>query len=155
MALSIIFWDKLFQDTAPRYEKQFLRTFVRGVDMWLVTPRSWWLILLFKLNNCVKVPMKRKLSYIAQHFNKLENHVHLYEPVNGEILICRKDHREEAKQYDKHVIGTYRISSKNDSMQLVGHVPMELWCIVCCFLSHCIGAFNWERALIRANTAWS
>ena len=77
------------------------------------------------------------------------------EPVNGEILICRKDHREEAKQYDKHVIGTYRISSKNDSMQLVGHVPKELWCIVCCFLSHCIGAFNWQRALIRASTAWS
>ena len=48
--------------------------------------------------------------------------------------MCRKDHREEAKQYDKHTTGTFGISSKNDSTQLVGHVSMELWCIVCCFL---------------------
>ena len=76
--------------------------------------------------------------YKIEFLNVIRGRHHVYKtewkPVNREIPICRKDHREEAKQYDKHAVGTYRVSSKNDSTQLVGHVPMELLFIICCFL---------------------
>ena len=61
-------------------------------------------------------------------------------PAKGEILICQKDDREEAKLYDEHAIGIYQ----NDSL-LVGHVPIELSFIICCFLR----AHNKNSLLVR------
>ena len=58
---------------------------------------------------------------------------HIYKtvwtPFKGEILICRKDNREEAKLHDEHAIGIYQ----KDSV-LVGHIPIELSFVVCSFL---------------------
>ena len=45
----------------------------------------------------------------------------MWAPVLGEKLICSKDERDEAKEYE-----TFAISVYDGEQMLVGHVPIEL-----------------------------
>ena len=42
-------------------------------------------------------------------------------------LICKKDDRDEALQYDVNAIGLYR---KEGEKLLVSHIPIELSCLL-------------------------
>ena len=48
-------------------------------------------------------------------------------PQIGHCLICKKDDRDEALQYDVNAIGLYR---KESEKLLVGHIPIELSCLL-------------------------
>ena len=56
-----------------------------------------------------------------------------WKPTPGEILYCREDNRDEAKQYDEYSVGVFR--EQTGLKSLVGHVPIELSFLVFTFLT--------------------
>ena len=56
-----------------------------------------------------------------------------WKPTTGEILYCREDNRDEAKQYDEYSMGVFREQTGQKS--LVGHVSIELSFLVFTFLT--------------------
>ena len=56
-----------------------------------------------------------------------------WKPTPGEILYCREDNRDEAKQYDEYSVGVFREQTGQKS--LVGHVPIKLSFLVFTFLT--------------------
>ena len=56
-------------------------------------------------------------------------------PILDEVLICKKDNREEAKEYHLHAVGVYKESPDEENLDLIGHVPIELSRVLvgCCF----------------------
>lgn len=74
-------------------------------------------------------PINFKMNYRIEFCTNIRGH-HVYKaswtPEFGEKLICFKDNRSEALEYDKHAIGVYKKVDKPDEKQkLVGHVPIE------------------------------
>ena len=74
------------------------------------------------------------------------NHVYkaTWSPVMNEVLICKKDNCEEAKEYDSNAVVVYKDIAKRDDLELAGHVPVELSRVLAGFfslkrveLSHC------------------
>ena len=53
-----------------------------------------------------------------------------WSPKLEERLVCRKDKRKEAKEYDEYTVGAFI----QESSKLVGHVPIELSFLVFTFL---------------------
>ena len=49
-----------------------------------------------------------------------------WNPEVGEQLECQKDTRKEAKDYDEHTVGIFKISSREGKKTIVGHAPIEL-----------------------------
>ena len=74
------------------------------------------------------------MYYQIQFETAIRGH-HIYKdvwlPRIGQRLICKKDDRDEALQYDVNAIGLYR---KEGEELLVGHVPIELSCLLKNFL---------------------
>ena len=74
------------------------------------------------------------MYYQIQFETAIRGH-HIYKdvwlPQIGQRLICKKDDRDEALQYDVNAIGLYR---KEGEELLVGHVPIELSCLLKNFL---------------------
>ena len=72
---------------------------------------------------------------------------HIYEdtwvPCLGQDLMCRTNTREEAMEYDNHAIDIYK---SENSKSLVGHLPMELSCLLTNFLN--AGAENKLHAIV-------
>lgn len=66
---------------------------------------------------------------------------HIYKdtwnPVIGEILNCRSDPRVEAIQYDSNALGLYKEVERVE--HLVGHVPVEVSCLLTNFLNADMG----------------
>ena len=58
-------------------------------------------------------------------------------PVLEEVLICKKDNCEEAKEFDVNAVGVYKvkISPEGENLDLAGHVPVELSRILAGFLA--------------------
>ena len=56
-----------------------------------------------------------------------------WKPIPGEILYCREDNRDVAKQYDEYSVGVFREQTGQKS--LVGHVLIELSFLVFTFLT--------------------
>ena len=56
-------------------------------------------------------------------------------PILDEVLICKKDNREEAKEYHLHAVGVYKESPDEENLDVIGHVPIELSRVLvgCCF----------------------
>jgi len=53
----------------------------------------------------------------------------------NEVLICRKDNREEAQEYDSNAVGVYRDIAERDDLKLAGYVPVELSRVLAGFLA--------------------
>ena len=51
-----------------------------------------------------------------------------------EILLCKKDNRQEALDHDEHAVGVYKFESDDAETMLVGHVPIELSMLLSRFL---------------------
>ena len=47
---------------------------------------------------------------------------------------CHEDKRKEAKDYDEHAVGLFKISSREGKKTIVGHVPIELSSLIDYFL---------------------
>ena len=73
-------------------------------------------------------------------FNTAIRGHHVYKdvwtPCNEDVLICKKDDRQEAIEFDKNAVGVYKKTSTDDQL-LVGHIPIELSRIMAGFLSCC------------------
>ena len=75
------------------------------------------------------VPVSYDMRYKVEFAAPIRGH-HIYKetwcPKVGEELVCRKDDREEAIQYDRNAIGVFQSTSNDKSEQLVGHIPIEI-----------------------------
>ena len=60
--------------------------------------------------------------------------------------MCRTDNRDEVMEYDKHAIGIYK---SENSKSLVGHLPMEISCLLTNFLN--AGSEHKLQAIIIGN----
>ena len=74
-------------------------------------------------------PVSFEMSYRVEFSTNIRGH-HVYKtswtPEIGEELLCLKDNRSEALEYDKHAIGVYKkVDKPNEKLKLVGHVPIE------------------------------
>ena len=58
----------------------------------------------------------------------------VWTPCNEDVLICKKDDRQEAIEFDKNAVGVYNKTSTDDQL-LVGHIPIELSRIMAGFLA--------------------
>ena len=58
----------------------------------------------------------------------------VWSPKIGEKLECYEDTRKEAKDYDKHSVGIFKLSRKEGKKTLVGHIPVELSSLIDYFL---------------------
>ena len=47
-----------------------------------------------------------------------------WNPEVSEQLECHEDTRKEAKDYDEHAVGLFKISSREGKKTIVGHVPI-------------------------------
>ena len=69
------------------------------------------------------------MSYQREFRTAIRGH-HIYKDTwmtyVGQDLICEKDTREEAQEYDKNVIDVFKLDPSNKSKTFVGHVPIEL-----------------------------
>ena len=54
----------------------------------------------------------------------------------GDTIICRKNYKKEAKEYDDKAIGTYKVKHVHgiDSLKPVGHILIELLFLINCSL---------------------
>lgn len=75
-----------------------------------------------------------RMYYQIQFETAIRGH-HIYKdawlPRIGQRLICKKDDRNEALEYDVNAIGLYRTEGEKP---LVGHIPIELSCLLTNFL---------------------
>ena len=53
----------------------------------------------------------------------------------NEVLICKKDNREEAQEYDSNAVGVYKDIAERDDLELAGQVPVELSRVLAGFLA--------------------
>ena len=74
--------------------------------------------------------MKFKAAIRGHHVYKAT-----WSPVINEVLICRKDNREEAQEYDSNAVGVYKDIAERDDLELAGHVPVELSRVLVGFLA--------------------
>ena len=58
----------------------------------------------------------------------------VWSPEIGKKLECYEDTRKEAKDYDKHSVGIFKLSSKEGKKTLVRHIPVELSSLIDYFL---------------------
>ena len=65
------------------------------------------------------------------------HHVYMttWTSIMNEVLICKQDNREEAKEYDPNAVVVYKQSLEQDDLDLAGHVPIELSIILAGFLA--------------------
>ena len=79
-------------------------------------------------------PIKFEMGYKIEFQTAIRGH-HIYKdvwvPLIGQELICKADNREEAIEYDKNTIG---VCKTGDPETLVGHLPIELSCLLKYFL---------------------
>ena len=70
------------------------------------------------------------MSYKIDFQTAIRGH-HIYKdtwvPFLGQNLVCHTDIREDAMEYDKNVIAIYK---SYDIKTLVGHLPMEVSCLL-------------------------
>ena len=64
--------------------------------------------------------MKFKAAIRGHHVYKAT-----WSPVMNEVLICKKDNREEAQEYDSNAVGVYNDIAKQNNLELARHVPVE------------------------------
>ena len=74
--------------------------------------------------------MKFKAAICGHHVYKVT-----WTPILDEVLICKKDNCEEAKEYDLHAVGVYKESPDKGNLDLTGHVPIELSRVLAGFLA--------------------
>ena len=74
--------------------------------------------------------VKFKAAICGQHVYKAT-----WSPVMNEVLICKKDNREEAQEYDSNAVGVYKDIAERDNLELAGHVPVELSRVLAGFLA--------------------
>ena len=74
-------------------------------------------------------PVDFEMVYKLKFESVIRGH-HVYKavwnPEVGEKLECYEDTRKEAKDYDKHSVGIFKLSSEKGKKTLVGHIPIEL-----------------------------
>ena len=79
-------------------------------------------------------PIKFEMGYKIEFQTAIRGH-HIYKdvwvPLIGQELICKADNREEAIEYGKNAIGAFKTG---DPETLVGHLPIELSCLLKYFL---------------------
>ena len=79
-------------------------------------------------------PIKFEMGYKIEFQTAIRGH-HIYKdvwvPLIGQELICKADNRGEAIEYDKNAIGVFKTG---DPETLVGHLPIELSCLLKYFL---------------------
>ena len=75
--------------------------------------------------------MKFKAAIHGHHVYKTT-----WTPVLEEILICKKDNPEQAKEFDVNAVGVYKvkISPADENLDLAGHVHVELSRVLAGFL---------------------
>jgi len=78
----------------------------------------------------VSYQMKFKATIRGHHVYKVT-----WSPVMNEVLICKKDNREEAHEYDSNAVGVYKDIAEWDNLELAGHVPVELSRVLAVFFS--------------------
>ena len=82
-------------------------------------------------------PVDFEMVYKLNFETVIRGH-HVYKavwgPEIGEKLECYEDTRKEAKDYDKHSAGIFKLSSKEGKKTLVGHIPVELSSLIDYFL---------------------
>ena len=77
------------------------------------------------------VALKFELVFRVDFQTNIRGH-HVYKdvwvPAIGEQLICKKDTREEANEYDEDSIGVFKVAEEGEDKKdlLVGHIPIEL-----------------------------
>lgn len=74
--------------------------------------------------------MKFKAAIRGHHVYKVT-----WTPILDEVLICKKDNGEEAKEYDLNAVGVYKESPEEGNLDLAGHVPIELSRVLAGFLA--------------------
>ena len=84
-------------------------------------------------------PVKFCMYYKIEFCTNIRGH-HVYQtgwtPQTGERLICLKDNRSEAIEYDKYAIGVYkRVDKPDEKPKLFGHVPIECSALLDYFLN--------------------
>ena len=82
-------------------------------------------------------PVDFEMAYKLKFESVIRGH-HVYKavwnPEVGEKLECYEDTRKEAKDYDKHSVGIFKLSSEKGKKTLVGHIPIELSSLIDYFL---------------------
>ena len=77
-----------------------------------------------------------EMSFKIEFRTAIRGH-HIYKdtwtPHVGQKLICKTDTREEAIEYDQNAIGVFKTT--DEITQLVGHLPIELSCLLTNFLN--------------------
>ena len=95
-----------------------------------------------------QTPFYKYDMYYKIEFNSLVRGHHVYKrcwtPSMGEIVLARKDPREEVLEYDKYAIGIF----KEQEEELVGHIPIELSQLIYHFLNESNENFA-EASVIR------
>ena len=75
---------------------------------------------------------------ILLHWALIRGH-HVYKatwsPEMNQVLICKKDNRKEAQEYDSLAVGVYKDVTERDDLELGGHVPVELSRLLAGFLA--------------------
>ena len=76
--------------------------------------------------------MKFKAAIRGHHAHKT-----MWTPVLEEVLICKKDNRKEAKEFNVNAVGAYKvqISPEGENLDLAGHAPVELSRVLAGFLA--------------------
>ena len=74
-------------------------------------------------------PVNFQMNYTIEFCTNIRKH-HVYKaswtPEIGERVICFKDNRSEALEYDTHAIGVYKkVEEPDEKLKLVGQVPIE------------------------------
>ena len=71
-----------------------------------------------------------EINYRIEFQTAIRGH-HIYKdvwvPHIGQNLICKRDTREEAMEYDKNAIGVFK---SDDPETLVEHLPIEISCLL-------------------------
>ena len=84
------------------------------------------------------IPVRFDMNYKVEFTAPIRGH-HIYKdtwcPKMGEELVCHKDDREEAKQYDLNAIGVFQSACDEKSERLVGHIPVEISQLINYFIS--------------------
>ena len=79
-------------------------------------------------------PVKFEMGYKIEFQTAIRGHriyKDVWVPLIGQELICKADNREEAIEYGKNAIGVFKTG---DPETLVGHLPIELSCLLKYFL---------------------
>ena len=92
------------------------------------------------------LPIRFEMGYKIEFQAAIRGH-HIYKdiwvPLIGQELICKRDSRDEALEYDRNAIGVFKPGNPE---VLVGHLPIELSCLFKHFLE--TSAYNTLSAVV-------